>query len=145
MEQDGHMSLEDGKEIAETLGQVLSADPDVLFAYIFGSSASGLDRADSDLDVACYVKEGDLDYFLRKDRDLSANISDRIAGRSIDLHLLNTMPMVLKFEVVRKGLPIFVRDKSAKTAFEIDVLTKYFDMKPFLSLYYSLLQERLGG
>jgi len=145
MEQDRHMSSEDKKEIAETLCQILSADPDVLFAYIFGSSASGLDRVDSDVDVACYLREGDLQYFLKKDRDLTDNIPDRIGSRTVDMHLLNTMPLVLKFEVVRKGRLIFVRDESARITFETYMLGRYFDMKPFLSLYYSLLEERIGG
>jgi|GEM_PF-5610508 len=47
------------KTIMDKLNKALGDDPDVLFAYLFGSTASGLSHPHSDLDIACYVREGD--------------------------------------------------------------------------------------
>ena len=131
------------KEIMDKLNKALGDDPDVLFAYLFGSTASGLSHPYSDLDIACYVREGDEEYYHKKDRELTDNIPDMVCGRKVDFHLLNKMPMLLKFEVVRYGQEFFVRDQFSKVEFETDVLHRYFDMKPLLSLYYSLLEEKI--
>jgi len=122
---------------------VLEKDPDILFAYLFGSTASGLDHPHSDLDIACYVREGDDVFYHKKDRELLENLPDMVGGHKVDLHLLNTMPTLLKFEVVRYGQELFVRDESARVEFETNILYRYFDMKPLLSLYYSLLAEKI--
>lgn len=134
----------DGGILAE-LNAVLEKDPDILFAYLFGSTASGLDHPYSDLDIACYVQDGDDEYYHRKDKELTESVPDTVGGRKIDLRLLNTMPMLLKFEVVRYGQDLFVRDRSAKVDFETTILYRYFDMKPLLLLYYSLLEEKIGS
>ena len=131
------------KEIMDKLNKTLGDDPDVLFAYLFGSMASGLSHPYSDLDIACYVREGDYIFYHKKDRELTENIPDTIGGYKVGLQLLNTMPMLLKFEVVRYGQELFVRDQSAKVEFETNILYRYFDMKPLLSLYYSLLEEKI--
>ncbi len=131
------------KEIIVGLSKALGSDPDVLFAYLFGSRASGLTHPHSDLDIACYVREGDDAFYHRKDKELTESIPDNIGGYKVDLHLLNTMPMLLKFEVVRYGQELFVRDESARVEFETNILYRYFDMKPLLSLYYSLLAEKI--
>jgi len=131
------------REILGKLIVVLEKDPDVLFAYLFGSTASGLNHPYSDLDIACYVTEGDEVFYHKKDRELLENLPDKVGGHRVDLHLLNTMPTLLKFEVVRNGQELFVRDQFAKVEFETTVLYRYFDMKPFLSLYYSLLEEKI--
>jgi len=139
------MELRVEREILRKLTVVLEKDPDILFAYLFGSAVSGLDHPYSDLDIACYVREGDEEYYHKKDRELTEDMPDIINSRKVDLHLLNTMATLLKFEVVRYGQELFVRDQSAKVEFETTVLYRYFDMKPFLSLYYSLLKERIRG
>ena len=137
------MELRVEREILRKLTVVLEKDPDILFAYLFGSAVSGLDHEYSDLDVACYVKEADHIFYHKKYRELMENIPDMVGGHKVDLHLLNTMPMVLKFEVVRNGQELFVRDQSAKVEFDTAILYRYFDMKPLLSLYYSLLEEKI--
>ena len=137
------MELRAEREILPRLIGVLEKDSDILFAYLFGSAVSGLDHRYSDLDIACCVREGDEEYYHKKDRELMENVPDMVGGHKVDVHLLNTMPMVLKFEVVRYGEEIFVRDQSAKVEFETMTLYRYFDMKPMLSLYYSLLEEKI--
>jgi len=131
------------KGLLRKLNMVLEKDPDILFAYLFGSTASGLDHPHSDLDIACYVREGDDVFYHKKDRELLENLPDMVGGHKVDLHLLNTMPTLLKFEVVRYGQELFVRDESARVEFETNILYRYFDMKPLLSLYYSLLAEKI--
>ena len=125
------------------LNEALGDDPDVLFAYLFGSAAIGLSHPYSDLDIACYVREGNEEYYHKKDRELTDNIPDMVCGRKVDLHLLNKMPMLLMFEVVRYGKELIVKSQPAKVEFETHILHRYFEMKPLLSLYYSLLEEKI--
>jgi hypothetical protein len=107
VEGDKIVELKVEKELLRKLTTVLEKDPDVLFAYLFGSTASGLDHLYSDFDIACYVKEGDDVFYHKKDRELMESMPDMVGGHRVDLHLLNTMPMLLKFEVVRNGQVLY--------------------------------------
>ena len=91
----------------EKLKEALSKDPNVLFAYLFGSYAAGLQRRDSDIDVAIYFKRPPvalsfLDYLFRL---------GEISGRNVDLISLNGTSPFLKRQVLKDGIPLVVKDR----------------------------------
>lgn len=83
----------------------------VVFAYLFGSQATGRARHDSDVDVAVY-----LDESVPPDRhlDLSIGLAGALQrtsglGPIEALDVLNEAPLRLRGRVPREGRPIFSR------------------------------------
>lgn len=131
------------KHIKEDIKKVLETDKDVLFAYLFGSQAAELTHFLSDIDVACYLKPGDMKYYLKKDKQLLGDLAVRLGTSKVDLILLNVAPLVLKFRAISGGEVILSQDEQERVDFETAVLYRYFDLKPYLDEYYKLIRYRI--
>ena len=96
--------------------------------YIFGSYAKGENRADSDLDIAMYF-DSEVDGFVKLD------ILDELVGifsrEDIDLVILNNVDEVLKFQVIKYGKVVYMKDLVTKVTFESRVMGEYMDMEYF--------------
>jgi predicted nucleotidyltransferase len=82
--------------------------PDVIFAYIFGSSQNGVVKSGSDVDIAVYYTGNDL--FARF--GVEAQVEKAI-GRNVpvDIVMLQNADPVVAFEAL-KGKQLFVRDEN---------------------------------
>lgn len=118
-----HQRLRDAAERA-------FAGSPVLFAYLFGSVASGRNRPDSDIDVGvCLEPSVDTDQFL----DLRLSLAGRLAAESglgdIDLLILNEAPLPLLGRAIRERLVLYSRDEPARVRFESRGLREFFDFE----------------
>ena len=95
------------------------ADTPVLFAYVFGSTATGRTRPRSDLDVAVYLTPP-IDP--HRTLDLTLDLGDRFAAASgrpdVDLVVLNTAPLRLQGRILQQRIIIFSRDEVARGRYE---------------------------
>ena len=98
----------------------------VVFAYIFGSYATGRARNRSDVDIAVYVEEGGLSW--KEHVSLMHSLED-VIGKRVDLVILNETPLLLAYEIVSKGRLIYSRDDELRAEFEAKVLHEYLDIK----------------
>lgn len=121
----GNTVLESAMEAIEKLENHLQGDANTLFALVFGSMAGGRAKPDSDLDLAVYFRrppEG-LEV-LRMVNDLS-----NLAGREIDLVILNRASAFLRHQVMKNGLRLVIRDRSAYIRFREKTMTDYDEYK----------------
>ncbi len=102
--------------------------------YLFGSTARGVARPDSDVDVAVlfdvpqpsalsaprFVIEGELEAAL---------------GKPVDLVVLNDAPVDLRIRVLRDGHLLIDRIPAARIAFEVRTRNEAFDLEPVLARY----------
>jgi predicted nucleotidyltransferase len=79
----------------------------VLFAFLFGSQASGKIYQESDVDVAVYLKEG---YSLSTVKKIWTDI-EAIVKKDIDLIILNTAPPLIAHAALR-GKPIVIKEQA---------------------------------
>lgn len=87
---------------AKSLG-FLAEDPDLLLAMLFGSTANGTQRPDSDIDIAIFpVKRIDG----RKRQQLADEITCA-TGRSVDLIDLSDVDGALLRQILRNGKVLF--------------------------------------
>ena len=100
------------------------------YALVFGSSARGSDRSDSDLDVAIGLSEP-LD--VHEIGDLISRL-ESACGRSVDLILLNEAPPALAYRVFRDGVPVVERDRQALVRRKARAILDYLDFKPIEEL-----------
>lgn len=95
------------------LEKCLSADPNVLAAWHFGSSAKGGIRPGADVDIGVlFYHMPSIDELA----DLRAAIQDALSFDEVDLVVLNEASPVLRFEAV-SGRPVYTADPAARATF----------------------------
>lgn len=99
----------------------LKKDKNVLAVYLFGSQARGEKTPMSDLDLAVFLEKGS--------RKASAEVSS-FSSPYVDVVVFNDAPPYLKYEIMKEGKPLFVRDKE-KLEDEINfAIIEYLDHVP---------------
>jgi predicted nucleotidyltransferase len=105
------------------------ASSGALFAYIFGSRATGEPRAQSDADVAIMSDCG-LDLLERA--RLAADLAEALHSPDVDLVVLDEARLELRGHVVQEGRVIYSRDEPRRVDFEVRTRSEYFDYLPTL-------------
>ncbi|CAN5878108.1 hypothetical protein BH11MYX4_BH11MYX4_51340 [soil metagenome] len=102
-------------------------------AYLFGSHARGEARTGSDVDVALWLSDAPAtldDLHL----DLAADL-ERDLGVPVDIVILNGAPSDLVHRVLRDGVLLVERDRSARVRLEVRARNDYFDLLPMRTAY----------
>ena len=115
---------------------VVSAHDDVTAVYLFGSTARGTARPDSDIDVAVLF-DADQPSTLEAPRFVIEGELERVLGRPIDLVALNDAPVDLRIRILREGRLLLDRRPAARIAFEVRTRNEAFDLEPVLARYRS--------
>lgn len=105
----------------ELIIKVLKEKLNPKLIYIFGSSAFGMMKKESDIDIAFLTKEDISEYQVFS---LAQNLAG-ILGREIDLINLYNASTVLKAQIVGKGKIIFFEDDNERMQYEIIALKEY--------------------
>jgi predicted nucleotidyltransferase len=129
--------------LIKTIDAVLQDQPDVAFAYLFGSRAKGKARASSDVDVALFLDPAP-DSDLQRQFELQTHIETAI-GIPTDLIILNHAPPELAYNVLHTGVPIAIRDTTRHRLFYVDQARTYYDMEPARRLFARCMTKRLEG
>jgi predicted nucleotidyltransferase len=106
-----------GTELVEILEGYFIKRNDIAFASLFGSAARGKIRKEGDIDIAVYFRpEKDVEWenFTKKYKEENRIALDleRLLKKEIDLVVLNRARSILADEIVRKGKPIIIKDRS---------------------------------
>lgn len=118
----------------------LEREPGVIAAWLFGSVARGTSRPDSDVDVAVLTGEAATGTVDDLRLDLTADLASAV-GREVDLVILDRAPADLVHRVLRDGVSLLERDRSARIRFEVDARNRYFDMTPIWREYRAARNE----
>ncbi|MGB0723063.1 MAG: type VII toxin-antitoxin system MntA family adenylyltransferase antitoxin [Gammaproteobacteria bacterium] len=104
----------------QALSEYLAADPNVLFALLFGSAARGAPDP-RDLDVAVMYTIPPTGWAVVEAMDELS----RIAGRDVDLVLLDQAPALLRHHVLRDGSLLNERDPTGFRDFRERTMDDY--------------------
>lgn len=116
----------------------LSREPDIVFAYLFGSQGRGDAGARSDVDVAVYLRTG-------SPRD-ALGVMDLVEGvgrRHLDVVVLNSAPLTLAYEAL-KGKLLFSHDEIARIDFEAALTHRYLDRVWYMRRHLESFGERMA-
>lgn len=88
---------------------------DIVFAFLFGSAAKGKVRKEGDVDIGVYFwPEEDIEWeAFEKTYPGETRIGldlERLLNMEVDLIVLNKARAILTDEIVRKGIPIVIKD-----------------------------------
>lgn len=101
----------------------------VVFAYLFGSQATGKTHPRSDVDVAVYL-DGSVpaDRYFDLRLTLPRALEDAHVG-NIEVLVLNEVSLPLKGRVVQDGKLLYSRDEPARVRFEARTLDDFLDFE----------------
>lgn len=123
----------DGGVIERTLTTTLEKRDDVVAAYLFGSRGRGDAGPRSDVDVAVLLRRAPR-TFEEHPLELAGELEQAL-GVPVDVVVLNDAPSDLVHRVLRDGVLLLDRDRSARIAFEVRSRNDYFDMEPIRRAY----------
>ena len=120
--------------------EMLSANKDVAFAYIFGSAAGGINvKQGSDLDMAVYFyRDPDVDQVFR----FIKGIEDGIGEDILDLVVLNGCEDFILRNEVLKGILVFCRDIDLHASFFSWTLRMYEDQMFQMERYAAIQNHK---
>ena len=131
------------QEILKTVKELFEPLDYIIFAYLFGSYATGKVWAMSDIDIAVYVDPRKVNDLFKLKLRLLGMLNDAFKTDKIDLVILNEAPPVLKYEVLVKGILIFTKDKEIHTEFYLRATKEFFDFQYILDKNYEAVKEAL--
>lgn len=129
---------EERAELESAAKAFLAAKDGILFAYIHGSFVTGERFRDIDIAVFLANPHGRR---IEEELSLESELSLVMKNLPVDLRIMNDAPLSFRYNVIRYGRPVFVRDSDARFEFEESTLRNYFDFAPYREMY---LRETLG-
>ncbi len=114
------------EDIAQIARSYCKNEKDILFGFLFGSYASGKTCLESDIDIALYLKcqDGMLENRIQND-------IERLLKKEVDLVILNRAPSTLAWNILRKGIPICIKDRGIYLDFMLEVSRESEDLLDF--------------
>jgi predicted nucleotidyltransferase len=102
----------------------------VLFAYLFGSTAQGNMSLLSDVDLAIFFARQDEESYYEIKCSFYADCSRVLKRNDIDVVVLNTTRnIVLLDEIIRRGIVLVDRDIGLREVYEQRILHQAMDFK----------------
>ena len=130
-------------DLAQRLREFLQDVKEIAFAYLYGSAAHDPAPYGGDIDIAVYLKASDTEEYIKKETELTVLLISRLSTDEIDLRVLNVLPLVLQYNILKEGILILSRDEMERVEFETSVMLRFFELKPYLDEYRMMLSERI--
>lgn len=128
----------------QLLKEYFSLQADIEFVLLFGSFALGQVNPMSDIDVAMYFK-GERKALELADRqiDITCALMRFCKINRVDAVVLNAVHPFLKFQAVKYGRLLYVKDEKVFYRFKADVFGEYQDIRPMYDLYDKITKNNL--
>lgn len=115
------------KELSEIFTEF---EPEILFAYIFGSTDTPSQNQMSDLDIAVYINTKSHEIGFSHKANLYTQVSRATKRNDIDIVILNICSnYMLLYEVLTKGRLVYDSDPEKRLLFEQKTLHAAIDFK----------------
>ena len=128
-------NLQKYKGLMESLAREM---PQIVLAYIFGSTANNVRGPMSDYDFAVYLDE--LNKKKRYDIkfQLIGALSNALKTNKVDVAVINDTDNInLKYAIISEGKVIFEKEPH-KIIVESRILNEYFDFRIFIDTYQKI-------
>lgn len=114
------------EEMVQIIKSYCEKEKDILFGFLFGSSASGKTCLESDIDIGVYLKRQD-----DKLENKIQNNLEKLLGREVDLVILNRSMATLAWNIIRKGIALDIKDKGLYLDFMLEISREAEDFMDF--------------
>ncbi|MDZ7289918.1 MAG: nucleotidyltransferase domain-containing protein [candidate division KSB1 bacterium] len=132
------------QEILQKLSHALESEPDIAFAYLFGSMAKGRSGPLSDVDVAVYFHpSGNRRTRFDRRLQLMSQLGRLLQRDDVDVVPLQDASPDLTFEILAYGKLIFSKDDTQKVTFIFETLRKYHDEAQRRKFEWNVIREEI--
>nr|MDO8080294.1 nucleotidyltransferase domain-containing protein [Candidatus Freyarchaeota archaeon] len=121
--------------IIDRVRERLEENDNVVFAYVYGSYARGRVTRFSDLDIAVFLRDSGHEGFMELLAELPVDVDVEF-----DVRVLNDAAPLFRYNVVREGKLLSVKDKKIHETFVYDTLVLALELRETLN---SMREERL--
>ena len=115
----------------------------VVFAYLFGSQATGKAVKSSDVDIAIMLDEN-ID--AKKRFEIRCKIIPQLSKlfrKETEVVVLNdTKSILFKFIIIKEGKMIYEKNHEKRFVFELKTMNEYYDFAPFIEKYNKAYLKR---
>jgi len=129
------------EDIRDALQGILQVEDDILFAYLYGSVARGMEREESDIDIGIFLADPQ-----KKGRYYPEQLATRIENtvdREVDVRVLNDRNPTFLHQVLMHGILLFSRDERRRVRFESTVYGRYLDISYYMKQYDAIRRKEL--
>lgn len=117
----------------------------ILTGYLFGSQVTGDVNPDSDIDIGIYFEQTTTqvergEFRLR----LIVELERIIEIHQVDLVVMNDVPVDLQYEIISANTYLYIRDESARVAYETQTTSMYFDQKYYIDRHNKKVLEQIA-
>lgn len=117
-----------------------------MFAYLYGSQATGATHPFSDADISVFLAQHPMDRVIHLESDIALAFDLALKHQiQTDVRALNDSPLVLKGEILTEGILLYSCDEEARVAFETRVRMAYFEFRPIIKAYQDAYVSRVMG
>ena len=127
----------DNESLINNLRDYFFQKPSVEMAFIFGSRITGRTTIESDFDIAVYFKpkSGRLDceeeIFFKEENEIWNDIEKILKCRT-DFVVLNRVPAILAFSIIKNGKPIIIKNRFRYLDFFLRISSMAIDFREFV-------------
>lgn len=127
------------------VSSLIETYPEVLSAYLFGSTATGHARKDSDLDIAVR-----LDPRLSSKRRFLLRLElidqiEKVVELAVDVILMNDAALIMFNQIFSYGIPVFIRDVEDEEKFKLLKQKEFFDFRYYLDRDFDQMKRYFGA
>ena len=115
----------------------------MIAAYLFGSYAQGLQRADSDVDVAVFMDESNKEDRVEVAFRMMVEIGKALNVESVDVCLLQYERNRMAFNALKDGVLVFCKNDEKRTVLEDEIIQRHIDLEDFESIHKYYLDQRI--
>lgn len=118
--------MDESKRILDITRSYFNQKEEIIIAFLFGSYAFGAQCLESDVDIALYVKDVDNDIEVEIQNSL-----ERLLGKEVDLIILSRARATLSWNILRKGIPLVIKNRGIYLDFLLEVSREAQDFLDF--------------
>lgn len=126
------------KDLEQAINKLFKSYEEIQLAYLYGSYAINNQTEFSDIDIGVVLKRDFKKphlYFA----ELSSKIEEYFNFKiNVDLSILNNATPRFLYNVIKNGVPLYIKDEIFRYNFEIKTMYDYLDIKPMLDKYDKL-------
>lgn len=142
------MNSSEINQLKEQLIPFFEIRPEILFAYLFGSQATGQTNPMSDIDIAVAIdhskiRESDFPYGYAS--FLTSQFMGLLKTNAIDVVLLDKAPPALKYSIFGKGVCLFSRNEEHEKQIYLQSLRRYQDTTSLRRIQQYYFKQYLKG
>lgn len=134
------------EKIIKQIKNYLTSQPEVSWAYLYGSFLAAQEF--DDIDIAVYLYP---EYLAKQpsrfkiEQRLAADLERYITPRcEIDLKILNYAPIRFQYKMLKSGKLIYSRNRKELIRYEGNTISYYLDYKPSIEFFDKAMLRRIG-